>query len=130
MSMPGKNTTVSYDGTAIGSLRNVTPPRKSIEMVDDTDIDADHAQQAASITVWGPATITYAHNKADAGQIKLLAAGETAETVVITQNDGSTYTGDCIVNVTEPQSLDRRNRGLVNATFEPVDGWVYDDGVA
>ena len=130
MSMPGKNTTVSYDGTSIGNIRSVTPPRKSIEMIDDTDIDATQAQQAPSITVWGPAQLTVAVNKTDAGQVKLYAAGETAEEVVITQNDGSTYTGDCIVNVHEPQQLDRRNRGLANVTFEPVDGWVYDDGVA
>ena len=124
----GKGTTLTYDSSSIATLLTATPPRKGLEMVETTDIDDTTMNQESAILIWGPINFSAYWAKADAGILKILAAGETAYTAVLTQSDGSSYTGSAYAEAHEPQQLDRRNRAVINGTFSPAAGWTYAAG--
>jgi hypothetical protein len=124
----GKSTTLTYDGDTVGGIQSITPPPKRLEMVETTDIDDATMNQEVAITIRGPIQATAYWNKSDTGIATIMAQGEVAATAVATLSDGASYTGSAYAQATEPQSLDRKNRAMINITLEPAAGWTYAAG--
>tara|TARA_Y100001938_G_scaffold120729_1_gene167779 strand:- start:99 stop:491 length:393 start_codon:yes stop_codon:yes gene_type:complete len=121
-------TTVSFTdgGTAYSDVQDVSFSAGSVELLDVTALGDTTRVKLAGHVDLGTVSVTLNYNKTDYSAILALADGGT-ETITVTFSDGSTWSGDGVID--QPAfNIAGGSAVSMSVNVQQLSAWAFDDG--